>query len=114
MTTRSPVVSPPISRRADERDYSLRLYVTGTTPSSLRAIQNLREICDESLGGRYDLEVIDIYLHPGRAREDQIIAAPTLVKSAPLPRKLIIGDLSERGRVLRALDLPERRPESQL
>jgi circadian clock protein KaiB len=93
-----------------EHLYSLRLYVTGTTPSSLRAIQNLREICEECLPDRYELEVVDIYQQPERARQDQIVAAPTLVKQAPLPRKLIIGDLSERERVLRALNLPASPP----
>jgi circadian clock protein KaiB len=99
----SPSVMP---KRVAEAPYSLRLYVTGTTPTSLRAIQNLREICEECLPERYDLEVVDIYQQPERAREDQIIAAPTLVKCAPLPRKLIIGDLSARERVLQALNLP--------
>jgi circadian clock protein KaiB len=106
MSRRLAGLPPVVPELAVEPTYSLRLYVTGTTPTSLRAIHNLREICEESLHERYDLEVVDIYQQPGRAREDQIIAAPTLVKSAPLPRKLIIGDLSDRERVLRALNLP--------
>jgi circadian clock protein KaiB len=83
----------------------LRLYVTGLTPRSARAVNNLRAICDEYLDGRYDLEVIDIYQQPVLAKGEQIIAAPTLVKQLPLPMRRVIGDMSDRERVLRGLDL---------
>ena len=89
--------------RADR--YVLRLYVTGMTPRSARAIKNLRAICDEYLAGRYDLEVIDIYQQPLLAKGEQIIAAPTLVKKLPLPVRRIIGDMSNRERVLVGLHL---------
>jgi circadian clock protein KaiB len=85
--------------------YVLRLYVTGLTPRSVCAVSNLRAICDEYLDGRYDLEVIDIYQQPVLARGEQIIAAPTLVKQLPLPMRRIIGDMSDRERVLLGLDL---------
>jgi circadian clock protein KaiB len=85
--------------------YVLRLYVTGLTPRSARAIENMRRICEEHLTGRYDLEVIDIYQRPEAAREVQLIAAPTLVKLLPAPLRRIIGDLSDRDKVLRGLDL---------
>jgi circadian clock protein KaiB len=85
--------------------YVLRLYVTGMTPRSARAINNLRAICDEYLEGRYDLEVIDIYQQPVLARGEQIVAAPTLIKKLPLPMRRIIGDMSNRDRVLLGLDL---------
>lgn len=85
--------------------YILRLYVTGMTSRSSRAVASLRAICDEYLEGRYDLEVIDIYQHPVLTKGDQIIAAPTLIKQLPLPMRRIIGDMSDRARVLVGLDL---------
>jgi circadian clock protein KaiB len=88
----------------DER-YVLRLYVTGMTPRSARAVKNLQTICDEYLKGRYDLEVIDIYQQPILTRGEQIVAAPTLIKKLPLPMRRIIGDMSNRERVLLGLDL---------
>jgi circadian clock protein KaiB len=86
--------------------YVLRLYVTGKTPNSLRAIASVREICERHLTGRYHLQVIDIYQQPALAEADQIIAAPTLVKKSPEPVRRVIGDLSDRDRVLAGLDLP--------
>jgi len=85
--------------------YVLRLYVTGMTPRSARAVTNLQEICDEYLDGRYELEVVDIYQQPVLAKGEQIIAAPTLIKKLPLPMRRIIGDMSDRQRVLLGLDL---------
>lgn len=85
--------------------YVLRLFVSGMTPRSTRAVQNVRAICEAHLQGRYDLEVIDIYQQPTLARGEQIIAAPTLVKKSPAPLRYIIGDLSSTERVLRGLDL---------
>lgn len=85
--------------------YVLRLFVTGTTSRSARAIANLRRVCEEHLKGEYDLEVVDIYLRPEMAKEHQIIAAPTLVKMLPLPLRKIIGDLADEERVLAGLDL---------
>ena len=90
--------------RSGER-YILRLYVTGLTSRSSRALINLRAICDEHLDGRYDLEVIDIYQQPVLAKGEQIIAAPTLIKKLPLPMRRIIGDMSNREHVLLGLDL---------
>jgi circadian clock protein KaiB len=74
----------------------LRLYVTGLTPRSVQAIANLRAICDEHLAGRYELEVIDIYQNPEATRHEQIVAAPTLVKSLPPPRTARCGASSRR------------------
>jgi circadian clock protein KaiB len=88
-----------------EPRYVLRLYVTGSTPRSARAIENMRRICEEHLAGRYDLEVIDIYQRPEAAREFQLIAAPTLVRLLPAPLRRIIGDLSNQDKVLQGLDL---------
>lgn len=87
--------------------YVLRLYVTGKTPNSLRAIANLKELCESHLPGRYDLQVIDIYQQPELAGDDQIVATPTLVKELPPPLRRLIGDLSDRERVLVKLDLQQ-------
>lgn len=84
--------------------YVLRLYVTGNTPSSARAVANIKKICEERLRGCYELEVIDIYQQPELAKEGQIIAVPTLVKKQPPPLRRIIGDMSDTERVLGGLD----------
>jgi circadian clock protein KaiB len=89
-------------------DYVLRLYITGQTPRSRAAIENLQHICDENLAHRYKLEIIDIYQNPEACREQQIVAAPTLIKSLPLPLRRIIGDLSDQDKVLVGLDLKPR------
>ena len=83
----------------------LRLFVTGTTPRSQRAITNIRAFCDRRLAGRCDLEVIDVYLDPDATREYQIVATPTLVKLAPEPRRRIVGDLSDEPRIMAFLDM---------
>jgi circadian clock protein KaiB len=88
--------------------YVLRLYVTGQTPRSVLAIANMRKICTEHLSDRYTLEVIDIYLHPEVCQQQQIIAAPTLIKILPHPLRRIIGDLSNTEKVLVGLDLRSR------
>jgi circadian clock protein KaiB len=94
-------------------EYVLRLFVTGMTARSSRAVNNLRTICDEYLEGRYDLEVIDIYQQPALTKGEQIVAAPTLIKRFPLPMRRIIGDMSNRDGVLLGLDLvvPSSHPE---
>jgi len=91
--------------QAPAERYVLRLYVTGMTPRSTRAVANVRDICETHLQGRYDLEVIDIYQQPVLAKGEQIIAAPTLIRKLPLPLRRIIGDLSSTERVLVGLDL---------
>ncbi len=96
-------------RRARGR-YVLRLYVTGMTLRSMQAIANLREICETRLQGRYELEVVDIYQHPRLARDEQIVAAPTLIKKLPLPLRRMVGNLSDQERVLMGLDLRARTP----
>ena len=93
--------------------YRLRLYITGRTPSSQRAIQNLRDICDANLARGYEVEVIDVLEHPALAESEKILATPTLVKRLPEPVRKIIGDLSNREQVLFGLDIEEVR-EAQL
>ena len=95
--------------RPQKARYVLRLYVTGTTGKSVRAIQNVRRICEEHLEGLYDLEVVDIYKNLPLARGDQIIAAPTLIKRLPAPLRRLIGDMSDEQRVLVGLDIRPRR-----
>ncbi len=85
--------------------YVLRLFVSGATLHSTHAIENLREICETELAGRYELEVIDIYQQPELAKRYQIVAVPTLVKSLPEPIRLLIGDLSQKEKVLVGLNL---------
>ena len=85
--------------------YCLRLFVTGQTPRSLRSIANLRKLCDRHLRDRYDLEIVDIYQQPSLATENQIIAAPTLLKTLPLPLRRLVGDFSNSDRVIIGLDL---------
>lgn len=89
----------------DKDKYVLRLYVTGSTSRSIMAITNLKKICEEYLDGRYELEMIDLYQQPSLAVGDQIIAAPTLIKKLPLPFRRIIGDMSNKEKVLFGLDL---------
>ena len=89
--------------------YVLRLYVTGTTPASLRAVAKIKSICEEYLQDRYQLEIVDLYQNPALAKGEQIIAAPTLVKKLPLPLRRIIGDMSDTERVLVGMDLRKKR-----
>jgi circadian clock protein KaiB len=99
------VTSPDPQTAAAPECYVLRLYVTGTTNRSTRAIEAARQICDTHLKGRHDLEIIDLYQHPEAAAREQIVAAPTLVRLLPAPLRRVIGDLSNRPRVLASLGL---------
>jgi circadian clock protein KaiB len=85
--------------------YVLRLFVAGTTLRSQIAITNVRRICEQHLADHFELEVIDVYTHPQQTRDLQIVATPTLVKLAPEPLRLIVGDLTNRDRVLAGLGL---------
>jgi len=96
-------------QEAGNEKYLLRLYVTGITPKSSRAIQNIKKICEENLKGRYELEVIDIYQQPMLAKEEHIIAVPTLIKKLPLPLRKLIGDMSDKERILQGLDLRRKK-----
>lgn len=92
-------------KKSKEEKYLLKLYVTGLTPASTRAITNIKKICEEHLKGRYELDVIDIFQKPVLAKGEQIIAAPTLIKKLPLPLRKFIGDMSNTERILLGLDL---------
>jgi circadian clock protein KaiB len=95
-----------VNKLKDET-YLLKLYVTGMTPQSILAIENLKQICEQHLKGRYTLDVVDLYKNPALAAGEQIIAAPTLIKKLPLPLRRVIGDMSNTERVLVGLDLKE-------
>jgi len=95
-----------VSNSSEENErYVLRLFVTGMTPRSTQAIATIKTVCEQHLQGRYELEVIDIYQQPQLAKDEQIIAAPTLVKVLPQPLRQLIGDLSNTDRVMVGLDL---------
>ena len=85
--------------------YLLKLYITGKTPRAAVAISNLKRICAEELGGRYELEIIDVLEHPQLAEDEKVLATPTLIKSLPPPLRRVIGDLSDTEKVLLGLDL---------
>lgn len=93
--------------------WCLRLYVAGQSPRSIHAFQNLKELCETHLAGRYEIEIIDLIENPRLARGDQIVAVPTLVRKLPEPVRKIIGDLSNTDRVLVGLDLRPRTPPSR-
>jgi len=92
----------------DAGRWVLRLYTAGQTPKSVAAFQNLKRICEEHLPGRYEIEVIDLMKNPRLAKEDQIVAIPTLVRKLPDPLRKIIGDLSDVDRTLVGLQLKPR------
>ncbi|MES2693032.1 MAG: circadian clock KaiB family protein [Verrucomicrobiota bacterium] len=112
-TKSSPKVAPSrttafekiLRKTANKERYELKLYVAGTSPRSGQAIANVRSLCDEYLPSRYDLEVIDIYQQPAVAVSEQIVAAPTLIKKLPAPSRRMIGDLSNRNKILVGLNI---------
>lgn len=87
-----------------------KLYVSGSSPRAVRAIENLRRICEQNLSGEYDLEIIDVLQHPELAEQDRILATPTLVKQLPPPLRRVIGDLSNADKVLLGLDVRHSDP----
>jgi len=91
--------------RNKDPKYDLRLFITGVTPNSLRAVTNIRTICEAYLQGRYSLKIIDVYQDTALAQQEQIIALPLLIKKLPLPERKLIGDLSETDKVIKALGI---------
>jgi len=96
------------SSKVRKSEYLLRLYVNRSTLKSKVALENIQRICEEHLQGRYDLEVIDIHQHANLARDEQIVAVPTLIKRLPRPLQILVGDMSDMNRVLFGLDLKLR------
>ncbi len=86
-------------------EYVLRLFITGATPNSIRAITNIKQICEDHLKDRYSLEIVDVYQQQKIAEQEQLIALPLLIKKCPLPERRLIGDLSDTGKVLKGLGL---------
>ena len=101
----------PRLRRPDLHRYLLKLYVTGTSPRTEQAIANLRRICEQELKGEYQLEIIDVLKHPQAAEDDRILATPTLIKQLPPPLRRVIGDLSDKDKVLLGLEVRGAPPE---
>lgn len=91
----------------DASFYALRLFVAGTSPASARAISNLKAILEQYLPGRYQLEVIDVHQQPELAQRDNITAVPMLMKTEPVPKRLLVGDMSNKQRVMKGLGLPD-------
>ncbi|GAC1389268.1 MAG: circadian clock KaiB family protein [Ginsengibacter sp.] len=91
-----------------ECDYKLRLFITGSTPNSIKAISNLKAFCEEYLKGRYDLEIIDVYQQPELATSEQIVALPILIKSKPLPMRRLIGDMSDTEKLFKGLGVTRK------
>jgi circadian clock protein KaiB len=87
------------------KEFVLRLFITGATPNSVRAVMNIKNICEAHLNGRYSLEIIDVYQQLSVAEEEQLIALPLLVKKHPLPERRLIGDLSDKLKVLKVLGI---------
>ena len=104
-----PDASTPRPAGAGE-EWELRLYTAGQTPKSVLAFNNLKRICEEHMPGRYHIEVVDLMQNPRLAKEDQIVAIPTLVRKLPEPLRKIIGDLSDTERTLVGLQLRPRGP----
>ncbi len=103
--TKKPAAPEPNNGAGGESEWELRLYVAGQTPRSIVALNNLKQLCETHLKGRYRIEVVDLLVNPQLSREDQIFAVPTLVRKLPEPIKKIIGDLSNTERVLVGLQL---------
>ncbi len=89
-------------------EWGFRLYIAGETPRSLAAFANLKRVCESNLKGNYEIEVIDLQLHPARAKGDQILAIPSLIRLMPPPTKKIIGDLANEQRLLMGLEITVR------
>jgi circadian clock protein KaiB len=97
------------SSPAPDEKWNLRLYTAGQSPKSLAALANLKRVCDEHLAGRYSIEVVDLLKNPRLAKDDQIVAIPTLVRKLPEPLRRIVGDLSDTERALVGLQLKQRK-----
>jgi circadian clock protein KaiB len=104
--------APNIRRRSNPQDWTLWLYIAGSSPKSDAAYRNLEQICEDHIFGHYHIEVIDLIKSPQIARDDQIVAVPMVVRKWPAPIRRIIGDMSNTERVLAALDLPSYEPSS--
>jgi circadian clock protein KaiB len=105
---KSPGVMGQTDSHSPQTKYVLRLYINGSTLKSTLAVKNIKQVCEQHLDGRYNLEIIDILQHVNLARDEQIVAVPTLIKRLPRPLRRLIGDLSDQNKVLLGLDLKIR------
>ena len=108
-TSKSETGKPRRVDGSQDRKFILKLFVTGMTQNSVLAVENLRKICENHLKDNYELQIIDIYQQPELARDEQIVAAPTLVKKLPPPLRKVIGGLSDTKKVLVGLDITEEK-----
>ena len=108
MKAKSSGVMEQTDSHSPQTKYVLRLYINGSTLKSTLAVKNIKQVCEQHLDGRYNLEIIDICQHANLARDEQIVAVPTLIKRLPLPLRRLIGDLSDQNKVLFGLDLKIR------
>ena len=99
---------PKAGSRAAGKQVILRLFVAGMSSRSVAAIESIKQICEQHLGGQYELEIVDLYREPARAKKHQIIAAPTLVKEKPTPLRRIIGSLKDEARVISGLNVKQK------
>lgn len=105
MRKKPPLLVTPETENGENSAYVLRLFVTGATPNSTRAVINIRQICETHLKGNYSLEVVDVYQQNNLAEQEQLIALPLLIKKFPLPERRLIGDMSDTQKVLKGLGL---------
>ena len=89
----------------DTKEFVFHLFITGASPNSVRAINNIKQLCEKHLAGRYDLQIIDVYQQPSIAEKEQIIALPLMIRKYPLPERRLIGDMSETEKILRMLGI---------
>ena len=93
------------NRNGDKKDFVFHLFITGASPNSVRAINNLKQLCEERMAGRYELQIIDVYQQPAIAEKEQIIALPLMIRKHPLPERRLIGDMSETTKILKTLGI---------
>ncbi|RYF03940.1 MAG: circadian clock protein KaiB [Deltaproteobacteria bacterium] len=103
-------MAPNPAEALEALPYEFDLYVSGATPNSTRALRNIKEICEQYLAGRYVLRIIDMYQQPELAQQAQVVAVPMLVRRQPLPRRQLVGDLSNRAAVVAILGLDNLPP----
>ncbi|HSB92600.1 MAG TPA: circadian clock KaiB family protein [Flavitalea sp.] len=92
-------------KNGDKKEFVFQLFITGASPNSVRAINNLKQLCEDHMAGRYELQIIDVYQQPAIAAKEQIIALPLMIRKHPLPERRLIGDMSETAKILKALGL---------
>lgn len=103
MANKSPDTS--INKNGDKKEFIFHLFITGASPNSVRAINNMKHLCEQHMPGRYELQIIDVYQQPAIAQQEQIIALPLMIRKHPLPERRLIGDMSETTKILKTLGI---------